>query len=203
MVVNEKNWSSTSTFVWCKNNDNDSPKLVVGISTWWRLPRETAGCHVLTGMTGNHSSHNLYYVHTLPNSFLWRHRRQSGIVWTATALGSTSRSHISNILLARLAQRAWCTKFHSSLLNIYFRLSGYQTAFLLIYFRDGPKKCSHCTKVSHKTYPICDAPLSRSARRIFAPSQKSRHCNNSCVWTEVLSEIVFVEGQKVSGIMWT
>ena len=33
--------------------------------------------------------------------------------------------------------------------------------------------CSHCTKVWHKTHPICEAPLSRSARCSFAPLQKS------------------------------
>ena len=38
-----------------------------------------------------------------------------------------------------------------------------------IYFRPGPNICSHCTKVWHRSYPTCDAPLSRSARRSFAP----------------------------------
>ena len=32
-----------------------------------------------------------------------------------------------------------------------------------------PNTCSHCTKMCHSNYPICDAPLSRSAQRIFAP----------------------------------
>jgi len=41
--------------------------------------------------------------------------------------------------------------------NIYLRLSGFQSSLLLIYFRDGPNTCSHCTKVWHKTYPIFDA----------------------------------------------
>ena len=34
--------------------------------------------------------------------------------------------------------------------------------------------------------PICDSSLKRSARRSFAPSQKSRRHNLSCVWTEAL-----------------
>ena len=34
------------------------------------------------------------------------------------------RKHISNIQPARLAEGIWCTKCHSSLPNIYFRLSG-------------------------------------------------------------------------------
>ena len=38
---------------------------------------------------------------------------------------------------------------------------------------------SHCTKVWQKTYPICDAPLSRSAWLSFAPAKKSRRHNRS------------------------
>ena len=61
-----------------------------------------------------------------------------GIVWIAIARGGTSRSHTLKILPARLAERDWCTKFQSSLLKIYSRLSGFQASFLLIYFRDVP-----------------------------------------------------------------
>ena len=90
--------------------------------------------------------------------------------------------HTSNIVPERLTERVWSIKFQSSPLNIYFRPSGFQASFLFIYFRDGPNKCSHCTKVCHKTYTICDASLSRSARRSFAPSQKSRRLTySSCV----------------------
>ena len=70
------------------------------------------------------------------------------MVWTARAQGGTSRSHTSNIVPAKLAERVWCTKFQSSLLDIYFRLSGFQPSILLIYFCDGPNRCSHSTKVS-------------------------------------------------------
>ena len=36
----------------------------------------------------------------------------------------------------------------------------------------GRNRCAHRTNyIWHNTYPICDAPLSRSARRSFAPSQ--------------------------------
>ena len=62
----------------------------------------------------------------------------------------------------RLTERVWCTKIQSSLLNIYFRLSGFQSSPLVIDFRYGPNRHSHCTKVWHQTYPICDAPLLRS-----------------------------------------
>ena len=51
--------------------------------------------------------------------------------------------HRSNIVRVRLIERVWCTKFQSSLLNIYFRLSGFQSSLLLIYFRHRPKRCSH------------------------------------------------------------
>ena len=90
----------------------------------------------------------------LPDSFAWRHEKPFGIVWAARALGGTSRSHTSNIVPAKLAESVWCTKFQSSLLNIYFRLSGFQSSILLIYFRDGPNRCSHCNKIWQKTYPI-------------------------------------------------
>ena len=49
------------------------------------------------------------------------------------------REYTYHVTLARLAERAWCTKFQSSLLNVYFRLSGVQASFLLIYFRNGPQ----------------------------------------------------------------
>ena len=57
----------------------------------------------------------------------------------------------------------------SSLLNIYFRLRGFQSLRLLIHFRYGPITCSHWIKVWHRTYPTCDAALSTSVRRSFAP----------------------------------
>ena len=77
-------------------------------------------------------------------------------VWTATAWGgakrSNNRSSTSNTTPARLAGRVWCTKFQSSLLNIYFRLSGFQVSLLLIYFRDvhtSPKYKVPCKRTQH------------------------------------------------------
>ena len=112
----------------------------------------------------------------LPDSFAWRHEKPSDIVWTARAWGGTSRSHTSNIVPAKLAERVWCPKFQSSLLNIYFRLSGFHPSLLLIYFRDGPNSCSHCTEVWHKnlsdiwhsTSEIGLAPL-RSVTEVSPP----------------------------------
>ena len=67
------------------------------------------------------------------------------IVRTALARGSTSRSHTSNMVLAQLAERVWWTKFQSSLLNIYFRLSEFQAPLLLIYFRNVKKTIRYVT----------------------------------------------------------
>ena len=51
------------------------------------------------------------------------------IVWAARARGGTSRSHTPNIVPARLAERFWCTRFQSSLLNNnYFSLSWFQSS---------------------------------------------------------------------------
>ena len=36
-------------------------------------------------------------------------------------------------------------------------------SLILIHFRFRPHNCSHCTELWHKHYPLCDAPLSRSA----------------------------------------
>ena len=70
---------------------------------------------------------------------------------------------VSNIVLMRLAERNRCTNFLSSLLNIYFHPSVFQSLPLLIYFRNGLNRCLHCTKVWHKTYLIGDSQLSRLA----------------------------------------
>ena len=69
----------------------------------------------------------------------------------------------------RLPERVCCINSHSSLLSIYFRLNGFKSSLLRIYFRYGPNNCSHCTKVWHRNYLICDASLSRSMQRSFAP----------------------------------
>ena len=55
-----------------------------------------------------------------------------------------------------LVETVWCSNFLPSLLNIYFLLNGFQSSLLLIYFREGPNRCSHYSKVMHKTYPLRD-----------------------------------------------
>ena len=73
----------------------------------------------------------------------------------------------------------------------------FQPSLIFIYFRYGPN-----TVHPFRTYPICDAPLSWSALRSFAPLQSSRQNHRSYVWTEALSGIIFVPAQKLSGIVW-
>ena len=49
-------------------------------------------------------------------------------------------------------------KSQSSLLNFYFRLSGFQSSLLLIHYNPLVfEYCLHCTKVWLRTYPICNA----------------------------------------------
>ena len=64
--------------------------------------------------------------------------------------------------------------------SIYFRLTGFQSSLLLIYFRDGPNRCcSHCTKVEHKNL----SDIRRSTFEISAevPSHNLRRHNRSTV----------------------
>ena len=76
-------------------------------------------------------------------------------------------------------------------------------SYILNCFLDGPSGCSHFTSVWLKSYLIFDTPLSRSARRSFPTSQKSRRHNRSCVRTEAPSDMIFVAAPKLSGKMWT
>ena len=113
----------------------------------------------------------------------------SGIVWAAT---SQWLEQVVNIHPPeRLAEKVWWTKSLSSLLNIYIRLSGIQS---LLRIRYDPDACSHCTKMwqRHIQDSSFSDTLQRSARRGFAPIQKSCRDHRPCVWTEALSGMVFV-----------
>ena len=61
----------------------------------------------------------------------------------------------------------------------------------------------HCTKVWHKTYPICDAALSRSAgpAQLRPVTEIALPRNRSCVWTEDLSGMILAVAQNLSGIV--
>ena len=80
-----------------------------------------------------------------------------------TELEQVVQSHTSNIAPERLAVRVWCTKSQSSLLNIYFHISGFSSSLLLIYRLPGPSQT-----MEPKPFPMCNDPLSRSARRCLA-----------------------------------
>ena len=66
--------------------------------------------------------------------------------YNRTELEQVVQSHTSNIAPERLAVRVWCTKSQSSLLNIYFRLSGFQSSLLRIHFCYGRNTCLHYTQ---------------------------------------------------------
>ena len=100
----------------------------------------------------------------------------SRLVWTETARGGRSRSHTSNIVPAQWPRGLGALNPVLTL-NIYFRLSRFQSSLLLIYFREGPNRCSHCSKVWH-TEPV--RYVSRSARRSITPSQKSHRNHLVC-----------------------
>ena len=54
---------------------------------------------------------------------------------------------------------------------------------------------------SMNTYPICDSPPSRSARRCFISLEKLGRNHRSCVWIEALPAMVFVSVQKLFSIV--
>ena len=89
---------------------------------------------------------------------------------------------------------AWCICSQSSLLNIYFRVSGFQSSVLLILFNYAPNTCSTCG-----TEPIPYVTLQSE----IAPLLKSHRNHCSCVWTVALYSMVLAPAQKLSGIVWT
>ena len=71
----------------------------------------------------------------------------------------------------RLAVRAWCSKCHSSLLNIYFRL-GFRLSLLFIYFQYSSITCSH-QRVAQKPNPYVTLHFQDRLRSVKEPSLKS------------------------------
>ena len=69
------------------------------------------------------------YIHTIANSFSWRMNSNG-------PEQHQSFAHIKNRGGA-VGREGLCTKTQSSLLNIYFHLSGFQASLLLIYFATG------------------------------------------------------------------
>ena len=62
----------------------------------------------------------------------------------------TSRSHTSNIVPERLAERTWRSKSQSSPLNIYFHSSGFQSLLPFVHCHYGPNTCSFCDEEFQK-----------------------------------------------------
>ena len=108
--------------------------------------------------------------------------------WTATAQNRNKLFTHTEHRVGAVGSEGLRANSQSSLPNVYLRFSGFDSSFLLIHFRDdGPNRCSQCTKVWHRNYPICDAPLSILVRCSFTPSPKSGQNHRFCVWTEALS----------------
>ena len=115
---------------------------------------------------------------------LSRSLEPASTVWTEQYRTGTSHSLTTSIVPERLVERVWCTKSKSSLLNIFFRLSGFQPSLLLNLLLLRSEFLDNCYHYSpppppptpplQKNYPICDDPLSRMARRSIAALQKSR-----------------------------
>ena len=86
----------------------------------------------------------------------------SGIVIsTSTARDSTICSYTSTSCRrdwpSGLGVLNYIYSFHSGIFTCFS--VGSSHLLLLIYFRDGPNRCLHCTKMWNKTHSICDAPL--------------------------------------------
>ena len=78
--------------------------------------------------------------------------------------GGTRRSHASNIVPPRLAERVWCTKFHFSTPE-YLLPSQWVPVLAPTYsLPRRPIKCSHYLKTWHKTSARYHSSLSRPAR---------------------------------------
>ena len=115
-----------------------------------------------------------------------------------TELEQVVHTLTSNIVEERLSERVWFSNSQSSLLNIYFRLKGFQSSFLLIYFRYGPSTFTLHQNVADKTCTMYDAPLSRSARRSYR--------NGAKITVRICEQKPYQSGMTsgmTSGIVWT
>lgn len=114
-------------------------------------------------------------------------------VWRQLHRPRTSPSHKSNIVTGeRLAERVWCTNFQSSLIFEYSLPSQCVPVLAPAHFI--PSRCERSHNYE-ETSPICDDPISRSARRCarrLSPLQKSFPNLPSYMWTEALSAMVFL-----------
>ena len=145
-------------------------------------------------------------VHIIPNSFYADTKSYQLYCEQQRQRSGTSRSQTSNIVFERLEEGGLVNKI--SVLTPKYLLPSQWIPVLLAPTYSLPLQSLipvHITpKGWHKTYPICDAPISRSAQRSFAPSWKSRQNRCSHVWTEGLSGLVFAHVQgDLFGKIWT
>lgn len=73
----------------------------------------------------------------LCSHWAFRAGKNYSIKSNGTELEQVVQSHTSNIVLERLVERVWCVKSQSSLLNIYFCISRFQSSkpeFIQIFF---------------------------------------------------------------------
>ena len=102
-----------------------------------------------------------------------------------------------NIVPEQLTERVWCTKSQSSLLNIYFRLSGFQSPLLLLRSKH-PKTLR---QRAAETYPICDNPL--AVVQHGAASLRNRHRAEITVFMcEQKPYPVWFSCQRKSYLVW-
>ena len=92
-----------------------------------------------------------------------------GMNSNGTELEQVVHTLTSNIVEERLAERVWFSNSQSSLLNIYFRLKGFQSSFLLIYFRYGPSTFTLHQNVADKTCTMHHFQDRRGAVTEMAP----------------------------------
>ena len=104
-----------------------------------------------------HRHRRFFYVRILPDSLSCWLKKVSCIVhaWTAGAQNRNKSFTHTEHRVGAVGSEGLRANSQSSLPNVYLRFSGFDSSFLLIHFRDdGPNRCSQCTKVWHRNYPM-------------------------------------------------
>ena len=85
-------------------------------------------------------------------------------------------------------------KSQSSLLNFYLCLNGFQSSLLLIHYnRLLSEYCLHCTKVWHRTYPICNAhSIDRRGAAFLRYRNLAKITVLKCEHTDASSSVLFL-----------
>ena len=118
-------------------------------------------------------SHTIIVIsHALAYSSRWRRKPWQGLLTPQHSQHwNKSFTHIEDRAGAvgrEFGREGLVNKSQSSLLNFYFRLSGFQSSLLLIHYNPLLSEyCLHCTKVWLRTYPICNAHSGDRRRTAF------------------------------------